>query len=223
MRRTAFTIIELLVVLAIIGILIAAASLGFSAARRTGRDAQRMGDVLSISKAVDQSAAANSRYPGDWKCAETNCQGRTYESNTSSPEVILVKGQTPLATGLFRNGTIPTDPAPVYARSATPIDGDQVWPSWGYIYHSHYLNAYLPQGPAMVPQANQAYALKLDYLIEFDLENALPADITAFTPVSTTNHRPPTYFGAINEPYPASRHAYYFAGPYCGDTCYGSN
>ena len=49
-----FTLIELMVVVAIIGILMAAGILAFSNAQQNARDAKRRADIDSISKALEQ-------------------------------------------------------------------------------------------------------------------------------------------------------------------------
>ena len=221
-----FTIIELLVVLAIIGLLVAAASLSFGSAQRTGRDAQRMGDVLNIAMAVDQTVTATGRYPGDWKNICPNST-RTYSTNVETPDVLLGHGQTKVATGLFRNNQIPMDPAPFYLPNLA-ITGNGIWPTWGYIYHSHYEDSCYPvTGTSLTDvQQNQATVLHSDYVIELELENPIPPDNTSFKVIDQTvrlRHMP----GEIDtdrkyETYAKSRYAYYFAGPFCGSTCYGA-
>lgn len=52
--KAGFTLIELMVVVAIIGILMAAGILAFSNAQRNARDARRRADVDAISKALEQ-------------------------------------------------------------------------------------------------------------------------------------------------------------------------
>ncbi len=59
-----FTLIELMVVVSIIGILMAAGILAFSNAQQSARDAKRRADVDAISKALEQYNQANSgKYP----------------------------------------------------------------------------------------------------------------------------------------------------------------
>lgn len=54
--RLGFTIVELLVTITIIALLLTAAAAGIVRARKVGRDAQRIRDVMGIAVAVDQSA-----------------------------------------------------------------------------------------------------------------------------------------------------------------------
>lgn len=57
-----FTLIELMVVVAIIGILMAAGIVAFSGAQRNARDAKRRADVDAIGKAFEQYYSNNQRY-----------------------------------------------------------------------------------------------------------------------------------------------------------------
>lgn len=57
-----FTLIELMVVVAIIGILMAAGIIAFSGAQRNARDAKRRADVDAISKALEQYYTSNNTY-----------------------------------------------------------------------------------------------------------------------------------------------------------------
>ena len=58
-----FTLIELMVVVAIIGILMAAGLIAYSGAQRNARDAQRRADLDAISKAWEMYYQDNGQYP----------------------------------------------------------------------------------------------------------------------------------------------------------------
>jgi len=80
-----FTLIELMVVVSIIGVLMAAGILAFTNAQQSARDSKRKADMDAISKAQEQYAAQNNSYP--------------VAANITS--AILT---------YFPNGLIPTDP-----------------------------------------------------------------------------------------------------------------
>jgi len=62
-----FTMIELLVVLTVIGLLIAAAGGNYMTSLKRGRDTQRKGDMRKIQQAFEQYYSANQKY--DATCA----------------------------------------------------------------------------------------------------------------------------------------------------------
>lgn len=229
MRKFAFTIIELLVVIAIIGMLIAAASLAFVAAQRTGRDAQRMSDVLTIGKAVDLTASAsNGIYPG--KQPVVGIPVGNFQQRTSDMCADQINSYNPisplLTTSVFKNGIIPIDPAHGTIVNSSWNCG---FPDWGYIYQTHYLYSQLMTNPNCTypsPYNDQytcsmAVQLNVDYLIEVGLENPLPVGSTLFKQF-TASDLSGTYStersGGTNKL--PDRNVYYLPGPYCGTTCY---
>lgn len=64
MKQKGFSLLELLVVVSIIGILIAIAAVGFTAAQKRGRDARRRGDLKSWQDALEQTYAEETDYQG---------------------------------------------------------------------------------------------------------------------------------------------------------------
>jgi len=82
-----FTLIELMVVVSIIGILMAAGILAFSNAQTSARDAKRKADVDAISKALEQYNQNN---------------GGVYPPSTTIATTAL--------TSYFPNGALPADP-----------------------------------------------------------------------------------------------------------------
>lgn len=90
-----FTLIELMVVVSIIGILMAAGILAFTNAQQTARDAKRRADVDAISKAEEQyNAANNGAYP-------------------------LAAAITSAITTYFPSGALPVDPKTAAAYTVT--------------------------------------------------------------------------------------------------------
>lgn len=62
-RQGGFTLMELLVVVAIIAILLAVIMISVSNSRQKGRDAKRIGDVRALSNALELYRSANNSYP----------------------------------------------------------------------------------------------------------------------------------------------------------------
>lgn len=64
MKKNAFTLLELLVVIGIIGILVALATVSYSATQKAGRDSRRKQDMVAIQNALEQYYSANVyKYP----------------------------------------------------------------------------------------------------------------------------------------------------------------
>jgi prepilin-type N-terminal cleavage/methylation domain-containing protein len=99
-KKAGFTLIELLVAISIIGIFSVAVTVGLSKSKAKGRDAVRMGDMASLSKAAELYFTENSyQFPDN--------------INDLGP--------------YFEGGLVPTDPqdniAYGYARIDSPVRG----------------------------------------------------------------------------------------------------
>ena len=85
MRRTAFTIIELLVAIAIIGILAVLVTVNLTNSRRAARDSRRKTDVTAYSQAFQQFYSVKGSLfvelnPGCTASLQANCSGAAGES-----------------------------------------------------------------------------------------------------------------------------------------------
>lgn len=76
MKKNAFTLLELLIVIGIIGILVALATVSYSATQKAGRDSRRKQDMVSIQNALEQYYSEHSYvYPSSGTC---NTQAANY-------------------------------------------------------------------------------------------------------------------------------------------------
>jgi len=102
MKKKGFSLLELLVVVSIIGILIAVAAVGFSAAQKRSRDARRRSDMRAWQDALEQTYAENTDYRGTG--SSSVCQDAVDEQ---------------------MNGVTPTDPkGDTYTYMASCPDAD---------------------------------------------------------------------------------------------------
>jgi prepilin-type N-terminal cleavage/methylation domain-containing protein len=74
MKNRGFTLLELLVVIGIIGVIMALATVAYSSTQVSGRNARRKQDIIAIQNALEQYYSANSfSYPsGSCKAATTH-------------------------------------------------------------------------------------------------------------------------------------------------------
>jgi len=60
MKQKGFTLLELLIVIGIIGVLVALATVSYSATQKAGRDSRRKQDLIAIQNALEQYYSATS-------------------------------------------------------------------------------------------------------------------------------------------------------------------
>jgi len=76
MKKSGFSLFELLVVISIIGIIVAVGMTSYSSAQKRARDAKRKQDMQAVQKAFEQYYSANNyNYPDDQTKARTNMPG----------------------------------------------------------------------------------------------------------------------------------------------------
>lgn len=74
-KKSGFSLIELLVVISVIGILVAMGTVAYSGAQKRSRDAKRRGDIQAIQDAFEQYYAENSSYDADCTVVEDYLSG----------------------------------------------------------------------------------------------------------------------------------------------------
>jgi len=95
-NKTGFTLFELLVSISIIGILVAIASISYSAAQKKARDSRRMEDMNGIQKAAEMYYSANSyAYPAALSVLSPNY----LQTVPSDPKGVTPYVYTPTASG----------------------------------------------------------------------------------------------------------------------------
>ncbi len=72
MNKRGFTLIEMLVVIAIVGLLSSVVVIGLGGARKQGRDARRISDISQIQNALEIYYTANGEYPTNDLTSMTN-------------------------------------------------------------------------------------------------------------------------------------------------------
>lgn len=70
--QAAFTLLEILVVISIIGILVALGTAAFSTTQKKSRDARRQADIKAVQGGLEQYYAKNNAYPIDLNEANDN-------------------------------------------------------------------------------------------------------------------------------------------------------
>ncbi len=92
--KKAFTLFELLVVISIIGILIAVASISYGGAQKKSRDARRVQDMNAIQKAAEMYYSQNSYvYPNTAQLASSGLMSvMPVDPKNSSPTVYNFSG-----------------------------------------------------------------------------------------------------------------------------------
>jgi prepilin-type N-terminal cleavage/methylation domain-containing protein len=69
-QQRAFTLLEVLIVISIIGILIALGVAAYSTAQRKSRDARRQSDIKALQSGFEQFRAMRNDYPLSWNDAD---------------------------------------------------------------------------------------------------------------------------------------------------------
>lgn len=165
--RRAFTIIELLVVVSLILILLAAAAYMIENALQNQRDAVRISAATSLGKAMDEAVAATGSVPR--LVGDTVPQG---VFNTAyrfcAVDLLDAANTNKLDLGLFSGQAIPVDPLPASRYALTGhCDG---YP-YGYVVHTQYQTGGKPAQATACSSGLFAFCQNVTYSIEVGLEN----------------------------------------------------
>lgn len=87
MSKRAFTLVELLVVVAIIGILATVVTLSVGAALAKSRDAKRKADVTTIKKSIDAFYTDKHRYPLCYAAGNKECKFSIVDDSTTEMSI----------------------------------------------------------------------------------------------------------------------------------------
>lgn len=101
--KKGFTLIEILIVVAIIAILASSVLVGFGPAQRQGRDARRISDLRQVQNALELYYSKCGYYPGPVQ-AGTSCSGAFSQTNTWAGLTTVLTG-----SGIGIN-QVPDDP-----------------------------------------------------------------------------------------------------------------
>jgi prepilin-type N-terminal cleavage/methylation domain-containing protein len=112
-KSRAFTLVELLVVIAVIGILSAVVVLNTNSAKAKARDAIRISDITSIQRALELYKTDKGSYPEE--CTTTGSCYLSYDADGAGKFIDTF-------TDYYPTGQIPNDPK-------------NVWP-YGYVYYN---------------------------------------------------------------------------------------
>ena len=171
-KRSAFTLVELLITASILTLLAAMISVYLGGGQRNARDARRLSDISLIARMIDASTAQRrGAFPA-------------YNSTTyvACPDELPVTANQ-MDTNIFPNHQVPKDPKP----STTRVSGQRCSsPGQGYLYTI--------QVPASAITGGQtptiANTLGRGYVLQVGLENPLPMDESQFVRDTAVTQQP---------------------------------
>lgn len=237
LKQKGFSLIELMIAITIIGILIATTAIGITKSQQHTRNAQRIGDITLLSKAIDQVSIQNGVYPDVTKYLDPSAEkqqtiiGRDIDAGVSPISKIDLS--------VFASGKIPSDPKPgiVYKTSGQP--SDHISRRVIFEYRYNILNGYIYSKNTMTKsEKNPADQLQANYTLEVGLEEG---DVNDYQIQSSEDTRLDALsenvsygvrfehqktierslvatvkqYGTIN----GSRYRYILVGPLCGENC----
>ncbi|MBW2309979.1 MAG: type II secretion system protein GspG [Deltaproteobacteria bacterium] len=108
LNTSGFTLIELMIVAAIVGILIAVAIMGYNAFREKAKKVQALSDLKNIQFAIEDLAFDTDRWPGPNPVGET-ADKEVWNLNSRKAGLVATNGKFPNWNGPYMK-SVPKDP-----------------------------------------------------------------------------------------------------------------
>jgi prepilin-type N-terminal cleavage/methylation domain-containing protein len=188
-----FTLLELLVVIAVIGILASLLFPALAAARQAGRKVACLSNLRQIGLAIYTYADdSNGSIPYGPKAPPFTSPASFYPSTGAPTSLLSLQTGAPVGLGLLLREHLANQPRVLFcAASDQPVDaGAELakvgqYQAQGSYYYRHGGNTQLFDGPA---NTNPPPRLRLDSLA-IDTQFLAPPDLAAFNVRSRTHHR----------------------------------
>ncbi len=123
MKQAAFTLIELLIVVAIVGILAGIAYPSYQNSLKKSRRADAQGALIGFANVMERFFTENNTYCDTGTSGGANTCGASGTDDTGTPPATLYQSTTPSSGTAYYNLTINAVGASTYTLQATPVSG----------------------------------------------------------------------------------------------------